>query len=82
MIIDMASISATFGLNGLPDPAVQRVERDRALALAYVQLGQTRSAVKAIAEESGVNYRTVYRAIERELEWAKAQQQEGPFPSG
>lgn len=70
----MASNTAVFGLNGLPDPATQRVERDRALALAHVR----GASVADIVAESGINYRTVYRAIEREREWAMTHKDETP----
>ena len=72
MIIDMVSNILANGLNGLPDPTKEREKRDRALALEFVRLKEVRGAVQRIALDSGVNDRTVYRAIARQLEWARA----------
>lgn len=47
--------------------------RDRQVALAFVRRREAKDARSVIAREMGVNLRTVYRAIERELGWAREQ---------
>lgn len=47
-----------------------RLTRDRNIALSFVRMGQTKTARAHIAKKTGVNLRTVYRAIEKELDWA------------
>lgn len=55
----------------LPDPEAARQERDRAIAQEFVDRGETRAARKEISDARGIPLSTVYRAIRRELAWAK-----------
>lgn len=54
------------------DPEVIRLQRDRQLALMYVQNGETSAAMKAVLA-MGVPRRTAYRAVRRQLLWARTQ---------
>ena len=65
----------------LANPEDIRVERDRILALRFVEKGCTKSAIREISEENpGINERTVRRAVNRQIEWAKAQKENEPIP--
>jgi hypothetical protein len=57
--------------NSLPDVDAERQKRDRMIALKYVRLGEKRGSVKKIHDETTVPRRTIYRAIEREIHWAR-----------
>lgn len=73
MMLDMASNTPPDGHFGLPDPTVARDERDKGLALEFVRRGEPKGGALALSKATGVNYRTVYRAIERWLLWARAE---------
>ena len=46
--------------------------------MEFVRLGENKSARRAIAVDKGVNIRLVYRAVEKHLDWARAQMQKTP----
>jgi hypothetical protein len=52
-----------------------RTQRDRNLALRFVELQESETAIRQIHEETGVNLRTVRRAVYRQLAWAKLKPQ-------
>jgi hypothetical protein len=56
----------------VPDPDAARIARDRALALEFVLRNEGRGVPRQLAEETGVRFRTVHRAIKREIEWARS----------
>lgn len=61
-----------MGKNQVPDLKAELIKRDRMLALRFVKAGGGRHVVKAIHNATGVSLRTIYRAIERQGDWAKA----------
>lgn len=72
MILDKMSSEAPFVQREQLVPfKVAKQNRDRAIALAFVEKGETATARSEIERETGINLRLIYRAIERELEWAK-----------
>jgi hypothetical protein len=62
----------------VPDLKQLQIERDRHLAQLYVAKDESRTAVAEIVAETGVEQRTVYRAIRRQLEWARDQKKKCP----
>lgn len=73
MIDDTVSLHKPEPSISIENPEEVRVKRDQQLALDYVRRGGGVDAVPAIAEATGVNLRTVYRAVKRQLEWAREQ---------
>lgn len=57
----------------LENPHEYRERRDREIARAYVALKESKTAVAEIVATLGVNYRTVYRAIKIQGDWARAE---------
>ena len=57
----------------LRSPAAQKTARDRAIAMAYLEAGGRYGVIRDLARSIGIDRKTVYRAIKRELAWAKAQ---------
>ena len=58
---------------GLVAPGRHIQERNRAIAIAYLSMGGKRGVIKKLSNDTGINIRTIQRAISRELAWAKAQ---------
>jgi DNA invertase Pin-like site-specific DNA recombinase len=67
------SIRQQINEGQVPDLKEMLVQRDRSIALAFVAKGCTRTARREIHQETGIELRTIYRAINRQLAWAKAQ---------
>lgn len=53
------------------------IDRDRVIAMAYVRSGESRRFAAQYSREHGVALRTVYRAIDRQIEWAREQMSPG-----
>lgn len=49
-----------------------QVERDRGLALEYVRSVNQRFAIAELADKHQMTWKTVRRAVLRQLEWAKS----------
>jgi len=76
------SISAEKSLADLPDLRKLQVDRDRKIALRFVQLGETREARPQIHTETGIDLRTIYRAVERQLDWARKEHEKAGDSTG
>jgi hypothetical protein len=72
-MLDMVAKTQTFGPIGTDPVTDARTNRDRAIALAFVEKDEAKWARKVIADNTGYNLWTVYRAIQREIEWARKQ---------
>lgn len=78
MIVMQTNLASETGAK-VPTMAEALRERDRKVALLFVQKGKGRDARAVIARETGLPLSTVYRAISRELSWAESQEmEEGP----
>jgi hypothetical protein len=68
----MVSNTRPNGTSNAFDPvSMARILRDRQIAVSFVRKGETQNARAEIAKETGINLRTVYRAIDRQLDWAR-----------
>jgi hypothetical protein len=57
----------------LPLKKVERETRDRQLALAYVFNGEGYGVITELARETGFSRKTIHRAVNGQLNWARAQ---------
>jgi DNA-binding phage protein len=63
----MVSNTRPNGTSNAFDPvSMARILRDRQIAVSFVRKGETQNARAEIAKETGINLRTVYRAIDRQ----------------